>query len=63
MAHILLTHFSVDLITYCERQGIPFTVFEDWSTILATTKDINSGKVSLKKVAQDGLEMAHRGEA
>ncbi|KAH8697743.1 putative phosphoesterase [Talaromyces proteolyticus] len=39
-----------DLVTYCERQGMPFTVFEDWSTILATTKDIYSGKVSAKKI-------------
>jgi hypothetical protein len=38
-------------------------VFEDWSTILATTKDIESGKVSLKKVAEEGLEKVHRGEA
>ncbi|KAL8726590.1 MAG: hypothetical protein Q9166_006625 [cf. Caloplaca sp. 2 TL-2023] len=29
-----------DLITYCEREGIPFTVFEDWQSILGTTKDI-----------------------
>ncbi len=30
----------VDLITYCEREGVPFTVFENWQSILATTKDI-----------------------
>lgn len=30
----------VDLITFCERQGMPFTIFEDWSSILATTKEI-----------------------
>ena len=29
-----------DLITYCEREGVPFTVFEDWQSILATTKAI-----------------------
>ena len=29
-----------DLVTYCEREGIPFTLFEDWSSILATTKEI-----------------------
>ena len=31
---------STDLITYCEREGVPFTVFEDWQSILATTKAI-----------------------
>ena len=29
-----------DLITYCEREGVPFTVFEDWQSILETTKAI-----------------------
>lgn len=28
---------------------MPYTVFENWSSILATTKDILSGKVSVKK--------------
>ncbi len=32
--------FIADLITYCEREGIPFTVFENWQSILATTKHI-----------------------
>ena len=36
----------VDLVTYCEREGVPFTVFEDWQSILAATKAILS--VSLK---------------
>lgn len=34
---------------------MPFTTFEDWATILATTKDIHSGKTSPKKVAEEGL--------
>ena len=29
-----------DLVAYCEREGVPFTVFEDWSSILAKTKQI-----------------------
>ena len=32
--------YVADLITYCEREGIPFTVFEDWKSILTQTKDI-----------------------
>ena len=35
-----LTDLPSDLITYCEREDVPFTVFEDWQSILATTKDI-----------------------
>ncbi|KAL1984088.1 hypothetical protein VTN96DRAFT_9588 [Rasamsonia emersonii] len=50
-----------DLVTYCEREKVPFTVFEDWSTILATTKDIYSGKVTVQKVAEDALEKLHQG--
>lgn len=38
-----------DLITYCQRQGMPYTVFENWSSILATTKDILSGNKHVKK--------------
>ena len=30
----------IDLVTYCEREGLPFTVFEDWSSILETTRKI-----------------------
>lgn len=50
---------SLDLVTYCEREGMPFTTFESWETILDTTKDILSGKVSLKKVAEEGLQKVH----
>ncbi|KAL8692103.1 MAG: hypothetical protein Q9218_002799 [Villophora microphyllina] len=47
-----------DLVTYCEREGIPFTVFEDWRSILDTTKDIFEGRKSLQKVAKEGVEKA-----
>ncbi|KAL9004230.1 MAG: hypothetical protein Q9188_002950 [Gyalolechia gomerana] len=47
-----------DLITYCEREGIPFTVFEDWRSILATTKDIFEGKTNLEKIAAEGAQKA-----
>jgi 2-hydroxy-3-keto-5-methylthiopentenyl-1-phosphate phosphatase len=52
-----------DLVTFCEREGMPFTTFEDWSSILATSKDILSGKVSVKKVAKEGLEKVQKDEA
>jgi len=47
-----------DLITYCEREGVPFTVFEDWSSILATTKAILEGKTTVKAVADESAEQA-----
>jgi 2-hydroxy-3-keto-5-methylthiopentenyl-1-phosphate phosphatase len=51
-----------DLVNYCERQGMPFTVFEDWSSILDVTKDILSGNVSVKNVAQEQERTVHKGE-
>ena len=29
-----------DLVTYCEREGVPFTVFEDWRDILGKMREI-----------------------
>jgi 2,3-diketo-5-methylthio-1-phosphopentane phosphatase len=44
-----------DLVTWCEREGIPFTTFADWSTILQETKDIYEDKKSVRNVAEAGL--------
>ena len=44
-----------DLVTWCEREGIPFTTFADWSTILQETKEIYEGKKSVKNIAAEGL--------
>jgi len=48
-----------DLVTYCDREGIPFTTFKDWNTILEETKDIYEGKKSVRKAAEEGL-VRHR---
>ncbi|KAL8650711.1 MAG: hypothetical protein Q9210_003667 [Variospora velana] len=47
-------------VTYCEREGIPFTVFENWQSILGTTKDIFEGKTNLKTVAAEGAHKARQ---
>ncbi|RQM04629.1 hypothetical protein DH86_00004188 [Scytalidium sp. 3C] len=47
-----------DLVTYCLRENVPFTEFEDWSTILSTTKDIVSGKTTVQKVSAAGAAAA-----
>ncbi|MCJ1391343.1 hypothetical protein MMC18_004206 [Xylographa bjoerkii] len=53
-----------DLVTYCEREGVPFTVFGDWSEILETTKRIYEGKTSIGEVATEGAEeVKENGEA
>jgi len=45
------SHKRIDLVTFCERRGMPYTTFKDWSTILSTTQDILAGKVSPADVA------------
>lgn len=46
-----LTLTPADLVTYCEREKIPYTIFEDWSSILSTTMDIYKGRTTVQEVA------------
>lgn len=46
---------TIDLVTYCVRENVPFTEFEDWSSILATVEDIIAGKTTVKKVSAEGV--------
>ena len=48
------TNVSKDLISYCVREKVPYTVFEDWSTILSTCKSIVAGQTNVKEVAAAG---------
>jgi 2,3-diketo-5-methylthio-1-phosphopentane phosphatase len=52
-----------DLINYCAREDIPFTVFEDWSNILAKCKEIVEGKTTVKTAAKEGYEAYKNGAA
>ena len=53
---LLFAKEGKDLVTWCEREGIPFTTFRDWSTILQETKDIYEGKKSVRGIAEEGLK-------
>jgi len=53
---LLFAKAGQDLVTYCQRENVPFTVFDDWRSIMSTTKDILEGKASVKKIAAEGLE-------
>jgi len=46
----------IDLVAYCVRENVPFTLFENWSSILATVKDIVAGKITVEKVSAQGVE-------
>jgi len=45
-----------DLVSYCVKDNIPFTLFENWSDILAKTKEIVEGKITVKAAAHEGFE-------
>ncbi|KAH8594371.1 HAD-like domain-containing protein [Bisporella sp. PMI_857] len=44
-----------DLITYCVKEGVPFTQFSDWAMIHDTVKDIVHNKTTVEKVVVEGL--------
>lgn len=49
-----------DLVTYCERESLPFTLFEKWSEIHEKTKQIFEGRTDVRKVAEEGRQEARR---
>ncbi|KEF53409.1 uncharacterized protein A1O9_10384 [Exophiala aquamarina CBS 119918] len=53
---LLFAREGQDLVTYCERSGIPFTTFQTWASILEETKDIYEGRKTVKKLAEEGLK-------
>ncbi|PIA89040.1 putative phosphatase [Cercospora beticola] len=52
-----------DLIRYCARENVPFTVFEDWTDILKVTKQIVAGEKSVQDAAKEGFEDFKSGNA
>lgn len=52
-----------DLIRYCARENVPFTVFEDWSDILKVVKKIHAGETTVHEAAKQGYEDYQKGAA
>lgn len=52
-----------DLIRYCAKENVPFTVFEDWSDILKVTKQIVAGEKSVQDAAHQGHQDFKNGKA
>lgn len=52
-----------DLINYCAREDVPFTVFEDWTNILSKCKAIVDGKTTVQEAAKEGYEAYKSGDA
>ena len=44
-------------MTYCVREQIPFTKFEDFSDILSIFQDVVAGKTTVEEVSARGLEL------
>ncbi|KAK2736673.1 hypothetical protein FQN57_000610 [Myotisia sp. PD_48] len=56
--NLLFAKKGHDLITYCKRENLPYTEFEDWSTILDITKDLYNKKQSIEDVVKAGKQEA-----
>ncbi|PKS09295.1 hypothetical protein jhhlp_003909 [Lomentospora prolificans] len=53
---LLFAKAGKDLVTYCERQKVPFVTFKDFSSILATVKAIVAGETTTAAEAKGRLE-------
>ncbi|KAK4032995.1 HAD-like domain-containing protein [Parachaetomium inaequale] len=48
---LLFAKAGRDLVTYCEKEKVPFTTFNDFSDIHNTVKDIVAGKLTVTEAA------------
>ena len=46
----------VDLVKYCARKNVPFTTFDDWTSILSKVKEIVAGETTVQDAAKEGYE-------
>ncbi|GAM90129.1 hypothetical protein ANO11243_081690 [Dothideomycetidae sp. 11243] len=52
-----------DLIDYCVKEDVPFTVFEDWTSIHQGVRDIVEGKTTVQDAAEEGHRLYKEGKA
>ncbi|RDA85882.1 hypothetical protein CP532_2724 [Ophiocordyceps camponoti-leonardi (nom. inval.)] len=52
---LLFAKADKDLVTYCEREEVPFVTFRDWTSITQTCKDIAAGTISVQDAARGRL--------
>jgi 2,3-diketo-5-methylthio-1-phosphopentane phosphatase len=60
---LLFAKKGKDLVTYCVREDIPFTPFNDFKDIMDKVQEIVAGKRTVKAAAIQGYEMYKAGEA
>lgn len=57
---LLFAKHGHDLITYCQQEGIPFTVFYTFEDIHQKVKDVVEGRTTTEEVAAEGLILAEQ---
>ena len=53
---LLFAKYGKDLVTFCVREDIPFTQFNDWESITSVVRDIVAGNKTVEDAAHDGYE-------
>ncbi|KAL9089389.1 MAG: hypothetical protein Q9165_005710 [Trypethelium subeluteriae] len=56
-------YLDIDLIEYCVKEDIPFTVFEDWSSIKSKVQEIVAGTTRVEDAAKEGYQQYKSGQA
>ncbi|PNY23550.1 phosphatase, partial [Tolypocladium capitatum] len=49
---LLFAKADKDLVTYCEKEKVPFVTFRDWTSITQTCKDIAAGTITVQDAAK-----------
>ncbi|KAF8435574.1 putative 3-phosphoserine phosphatase [Terfezia claveryi] len=57
---LLFAKHGHDLITYCQQEGIPFTVFYTFEDIHKKVKDVVEGRTTTEEVAAEGRILAEQ---
>ncbi|PFH61923.1 hypothetical protein XA68_15796 [Ophiocordyceps unilateralis] len=52
---LLFAKADKDLVTYCERENVPFVTFRDWTSITQTCQSIVAGNISVQDAAKGRL--------
>ncbi|KAI9713505.1 MAG: hypothetical protein M1820_000887 [Bogoriella megaspora] len=60
---LLFAKKGCDLVIFCAKENIPFTVFEDWSVIKSKVQEIVEDKTTVQDAAKEGYEQYKKGEA
>ncbi|KAK6506404.1 hypothetical protein TWF506_011314 [Arthrobotrys conoides] len=50
---LLFAKKGMDLVTYCEREGVPYTTFTDFQDIWDGVRDVVEGKRTIEEVRQE----------